>query len=269
MRLILLVPCLLMLAIPAWADARLTVLMDVMKLREVTQILRDEGISYAAELNDDMLAGQGGPGWQLQLDAIYNTERMLEAMRRALADELESEEIEQAITFFGSDLGQRVITLENTARIAFSDSEIEEAARARYIELSDTTNPRLETIIELARTGDMINRNVTAALNSNYQFMRGLADGDALDMDDDQMLADVTGEMDEITDDTTSWLYGFFLMAYHPLSDEELQTYLTFWQTPAGTALNKAIFDGHGASFEDISYGLGRAIALNMTAQDL
>jgi len=34
-------------------------------------------------------------------------------------------------------------------------------------------------------------------------------------------------------------------------------------------ALNRALFDGYGAAYAEISYALGRAIALNMVAEEL
>lgn len=115
----------------------------------------------------------------------------------------------------------------------------------------------------------MVERNVTTALNSNFQFMRGLADGDALDVSEDQMLADVTAEAEAIREDTEGWLYGYLLMAYSPLTDAQLQSYIDFSSTPAGQAVNRGLFSGFGAAYEDISYALGRAVALNMTARDL
>ena len=100
-------------------------------------------------------------------------------------------------------------------------------------------------------------------------IMRGLAEGGAVEMTDAEILADVAAEMDEITEDTTGWMYGYFLMAYHPLTDAELDTYITFAQTEAGTTLNRALFTGFGKAYEDISYGLGRAVALNMATEEL
>ena len=269
MRAFLIWPVLMMLALPAWADARLTVLVDVLKLREAAHILRDEGLTYAADLDADMLSGQGGAGWQVQVDAIYDADRMVESVRTALDQELESEAIESAITFFASDLGRKIVTLENTARQAMSEQDVEEAARARYAELAGSEDKRLAQLAAFVASGDMLNRNVTSALNSNYQFMRGLADGDVIEMSDEDILADVAGEMDEITEDTASWLYGFFLLAYHPLDEAEFDSYLTFSETDAGKALNRALFEGFGVAYEDISYALGRAVALNMTAEEL
>tara|TARA_R110002072_G_scaffold47849_5_gene131188 strand:- start:7985 stop:8851 length:867 start_codon:yes stop_codon:yes gene_type:complete len=263
---------------PAFADARMTVLVDVLKLPEAAQILREEGLSHASELDTDMLDGRGGAGWQIQVDAIYDTARMVETVRRSLQDELQgpdlTAELEGTINFFASDLGTKIVSLENSARAAILDSDVEEAARARYAELSGAEqdgadDARLALITAFVESGDMINRNVTSAMNSNYQFLRGLADGEAIQMSDEEMLADVAGDIDEITDDTISWLYGYLLLAYHPLSDAELQNYLTYSETKAGQALNRGLFDGFGKAFEDISYALGRAVALNMTAKDL
>ncbi len=271
-------PCLALVwmalvAAPARADARLTVLVDVLKLSEAAHILRDEGLDNAMDLDAEMLGGRGGAGWQAQVDAVYNTDRMVETVRGALARALQrpdsTAELEEVISFFASDLGAKIVSLENSARAAIQDDDVEQAARARYGELLGSDNARLALIQAFVESGDMINRNVTAAMNSNYQFMRGLADGNAIEMDDEELLADVTGDLGEITVDTASWLYGYLLLAYHPLSDAELRAYLSFSETPAGQALNRGLFDGFGQAYEDISYALGWAVALNLKAEDL
>lgn len=269
MRALLLWPLLACLALPVWADARITVLVDVLKLREAAEILRVEGLNYAQELDGEMLDGQAGAGWHLQVETIYDAGRMVEGVRRALEEEMQGPAVEQTITFFSSDLGTRIVELENAARQALGDQTIEDAARGRYLELSEAPSERLRSVIALAEAGDMINRNVTSAMNANYQFMRGLAVGGAIQATEEEILADVAADIDEISEDTTSWLLGFFLLAYDPLSDDELATYLAFSQTDAGIALNRALFAGFGKAYEDISFALGQAVALNMKAEEL
>lgn len=273
LRLALVLIGLTLFSAPAFADARMTVLVDVLKLAEAAQILRDEGLEHAADLNADMLDGKGGAGWQMQSAAIYDAGPMVESVRAALADELQgpdhAETLETIIDFFASDLGAKIVTLENSARIAIQDSEVEAAARARYAALQGSDDARFAMITAFVESGDMINRNVTAAMNSNYQFLRGLAEGDAVEMTEDEILQSVGSEIDAITEDTVAWLYGYLLLAYHPLNDDELQIYLAFSQTDAGQTLNRGLFDGFGKAYEDISYALGRAVALNMTAQEL
>lgn len=263
-------PILLLLsAVAALSDARHSVLVDVLRLSEAARILSDEGINQAQELNTDMLDGQGGPGWQMQVERIYEPALMAELVRAELEAELQGEELEEVITFFASDKGSEIISLENEARKAIQSPDIEEAARARFAALEDTDDPRLALITEYVESGDMIDRNVTSAMNSNFQFLRGLVEGGAIEMTEDEILADVSKDIDENTEDTRGWLYGYLLLAYSPLTDDDLKTYIAFSQSSAGLALNRALFNGFGKAYEDISYALGRAVALNMTAQEL
>lgn len=258
-----------LLAAPAFADARMTVLVDVLKLREAAEILRIEGVESAHDLDTDMLDGQGGASWQIQVDAIYDPGRMVETVRNALESELEGALLEEVILFYAENPGARIVTLENSARDAIRDPSVEEAARARFAEVEGSDNPRLALIEALVAGGDMVDRNVTNAMNANVQFLRGLVDGDAAEMSEEDMLSSVAGDLDEMTDDTRSWLFGYMLLAYSPLDMAELEAYLAFSTTPAGEALNRALFDGFGRSYEDISYALGRAVALNMMAEEL
>ncbi|NNE52508.1 MAG: hypothetical protein HKN30_08905 [Sulfitobacter sp.] len=253
----------------ALADARLTVLVDVLKLDEATQILSLEGQDYAQKLNDEMLNGQGGPGWQQQVAAIYDPNRMAERVRTELASALQGEMREVVIDFYSTDLGGRIVELENSARRAIGNPDVEAAARDRYAALAGTDDPRLARVTAYIEAGDMITRNVTSAMNANLLFMRGLAEGDAVTMSEEDMLADVQGDMEETTADTTAWLFAYLLLAYHPLSDDDLDTYIAFARTEAGRALNRALFDGFGQAYEDISYSLGLAVALNMRAEEL
>ncbi|MEH6522033.1 DUF2059 domain-containing protein [Sulfitobacter sp.] len=266
----LLAACLILVtALPVWAGARHTVLMDVLKVRELSSILHEEGIKFGATLNRDWLDGQGGPAWSQQVTRIYDPERISEGIRAGLEPALEGELLEDAIAFFASDLGLRIISLENAARRAMSDPAIEEQARAQYAARQGTNDTRLVQINRMITEGDLVNRNVTSALNSNYQFLRALVDGDVYTMSDEEILEDVLSERDDIAADTSSWLGAFLTLAYSPLSNEELTLYADFATTPAGKALNAGLFAGFDPLYEDISYALGRAMALNLAAEEL
>ncbi|MGC1505792.1 MAG: DUF2059 domain-containing protein [Sulfitobacter sp.] len=256
-------------AVVVHADARMSVLVDVLKLPEAAMILSEEGEGQAQEINLDMLDGKGGPAWAQQVSQIYAPARMVELVRAELEKELSGEALEQVIGFFASSRGTQIVELENAARRAIQDADVEAAARALFTEVEDSDDPRLLLISDYITSGDMISRNVTSALNANYQFLRGLAEGGAIEMTEEEMLKDAAGDIEESTRDTTEWLFGFLLLAYHPLSDDDLRAYIAFSETPAGQALNRALFEGFGKAYEDISYALGRAVSLNMTAQEL
>ncbi len=58
-------------------------------------------------------------------------------------------------------------------------------------------------------------------------------------------------------------------MAYQPVPLDDLQAYVTFSASDAGQALNAALFDAFGVMAGDISYALGRAIALNAQGDEI
>jgi hypothetical protein len=263
-------PLIMLLALPeARADARMSVLFDVMQLNDAAHILSSEGITAAQALDEEMLSGQGGAAWQQQVAGIYDAQRMAEGVRAALTAELTPDEVEAVIDFYATDLGAEIIEYENTARVVMGNSEAEAAARGRLMALRDTDAPRLALINAYISSGDMITRNVTNEMNASYQFLRGLVDGRMIDMSESQMLQEAARDIDARTRETTEWLQSYLLLAYDPLTDVQLEAYITFVESDAGQALNRALYAGFETIYEDISYALGRAVALNIAAQDL
>jgi hypothetical protein len=259
--------------VTAQGTARINLLMDALKMADMMQIVRTEGLDYAHELNADMLDGQGSGFWAAQVDKIYDLHRMTETTRAGLADALQGDDLDATLAFFQTATGARIVALENAARGAMGDDDVEEIARQNYRDMEQDGEQdggaRLELIRAFVAANDLLERNVSGALTSNYQFFRGLSDGHAFDMNDDEMIAEVWAQEEEIRSDTDEWLMGYLLMAYQPLSDEELSAYIAFSQTDAGQALNRGLFDGFNAMYTDISYALGRAVALELAASEL
>ena len=110
---------------------------------------------------------------------------------------------------------------------------------------------------------------MTAALTSNYRFYLGLVDGGSFDASEQEVIEQTWEQEDEIRLDTVKWMMGYLLLSYQSLDEAEMIELINFMKTRAGRALNAAIFDGFGAMYGDISYTLGRAVALNMVASDL
>lgn len=257
------------LASLAWANAQAAELSRVMKLEEVVTIIHAEGLDYADSIERDMLPGGGGALWDKAVAQLYHAPSMLDLLQATLGEEMGPAEIEETIAFFDSPRGQSILTYENAARTAMSDPEVEDIARLTYAEARDAADPRLEQIDRFVDVNDLIDRNVAGALSSNFQFFRGLVDGGAFEMSEDEMLADVYGQEPQIRADTEEWLYGFLLMAYQPLDDDAMEAYIAFSETRGGRALNAALFEGFELMYRDISFGLGLAAARSMSGSDL
>ncbi len=173
------------------------------------------------------------------------------------------------LTYFETEVGQQVVTLELEAREAMVESDVEDMARATFRDIDGTGDARLEQLETFVDANDLIEANVAGALNASYNFYTGLAEGGALEMSESEILSDVWAQEEETRQDTREWLYGYLLLAYGPLSDDELAGYIDLSASRAGNLMNRALFAGFNAMYDDISRQLGQASAHQLQAQEL
>ena len=176
--------------------------------------------------------------------------------------------MQESVTFFSSDLGQAVISLENAARVAYADPQVEDIAQT-VLEQTGRDDPFYQLIDAYIDVNDLVHQNLQSNLSSDYNFFRGMANGQALDTDNLSLLGDLWANQDEARQETSDWLFGFLLMAYRPLGIEGMGANLNFSKTPAGQALNAAMFVGFDRMFDEISYELGLNVGRALSASDL
>lgn len=255
------------------AQAQVDALLGVLRIDDTIAILREEGIAYGKTLETDMFAGGGGSGWSGTVERIYDAARMREAFGQALTAELadDPQAVAEMVDFFGSDLGQRVVELEIEARRAFLDDATEEAAKVAWQELQADGGARLEALERFITVNDLVESNVSGALNANLAFYRGMDEGGAFggEMTEDQMLSDVWAQEPEVRQSTTEWVFSYLNLAYGPLSEEDLAAYTAFCATGAGQKANTALFAAFDKVFTPISNALGVAVARQLQGQDI
>lgn len=248
-------------------------LLAALRMDDIMSILQSEGIESARQIEEDMFPGQGGAGWTAKVQAIYDLPRMRAAFETAFADAIggNPDAVAASVDFFTSDLGRRILTLEIEGRRALLDDVVEDAAKLGWSRIEAEGTARAGQLRRFAEVNDLIEANVQGALNSNLAFFRGMVDaGGALgDMGEDEMLASVWSQEEEVRQNTVDWLYPYLTLAYEPLPDADLEAYIAYSETPAGQAVNAALFAAYGAVFEGISLALGRAAGLQMQGQDI
>lgn len=269
MRKALLTAALVMAPLIAQADVRLTQLIDLLNLDAYVEIIRDEGLADFPQLAEGFIGGPADTVLIDQIVRIYDAERLRETVRLGMERSLTPEDIEAALLYVGSETGQRVATLELAARRAMSDPAVEEAAKDAWLRAPEEKPWLVARIGEVIAASDLVERNVAGALNSNLMFMQGMADGGGTDTPQDDMLSDVWSQEQAIRTDTEAWLGAYLLLAYQPLSQEDLETYIGFWATQPGKALNAAMFEAFNEMFDGISYATARVLALRMMSQEL
>ncbi len=243
-------------------------LFSVMAMPELIQVMRQEGLQYGAELGQEMLPSPGRQ-WSSLLDKIYDSDAMLASAQMAFADSFGDADPTPLIEFFESETGKLFVTSELKARRMFLSAEIEDAARESFRLMDGLGNPRETAIGAYISANQLIEFNVAGAMNSNFAFYLGLVEGEVMAMTESEILADVWSQEEMIRQDTREWMYAFLLTAYEPLSIAQIEEYTSLSRTPAGQALNQALFDGFDRMYRDQSQALGLAIGASMLGQDL
>jgi hypothetical protein len=250
----------------------IAVLDEALRLADLFEVLREEGVAHGATLAEDLFPSGGGAGWASAQERIYDAEaqhaRFVAVLGRELADDPALPEI---LSFFGSELGTRVIGLEIDARRAFIDDAIEDSARVAADRRRVGRDPRFGQLERFIAAGNLLEMNVAGALTGNLAFVTGMNDSGVYggSMPQEQLLEDVWAQEAQVRDDTESWLQSYLGLAYQPLSEAELDRYIAFWESEAGQRLNAALFLAFDEVFRKVSYDLGYAAGLAMQGNDI
>ena len=239
--------------------AQFDALMDAIRISDTVEILHSEGVQYGSNLIRDMMMDADTPGWRIRVGQIYDEKRMQRLLTTGLTRELAEVDLQPLVAFFASQLGEDIITAELDARKAFFDEAVELAARDRFEDMTGNDDPLVDQITTMMSDSDLVNFNVMGIMNSNLMLYRGLADGGAIDLGEEDILRDVWTQESGVRTESTGWIQGYFLTAYGTLPEGDLETYAAFWRTEEGRALNAALFAVFDQMYEELSYLLGRA----------
>jgi len=269
------VACLILVVVLTWTGParaeRSDALFAALGLADTLEIMREEGIAYGLEIAPELFPGRGGARWAAMVEQVYDYDRMDRGLRQAFDAALADVDLAPAEEFFGSEQGRRIVTLEVTARRAMLDPDVEAAARTRLDEMILDGDARLAAVRAFVEANDLIEENVVGALNANYAFYAGLAEGGAFPdaPTEAEILRDVWSQEPAIRDDTEEWVFAYLILAYRPLDAADLAAYTAFSETETGQAVNRAMFQAFDTMFVTLSRRLGLAAAQFIAGEDL
>jgi hypothetical protein len=274
-RLLSLLVAVLLCALPLRAQtADPAAVIKTLRIPEMIAVMQDEGIAYGDDLEDQLFPGAGGSRWERIVARVYDEPALLQRFEAAFSERLaaDPQAMDQIVGFFGTERGQQILLLEIEARRALLDEGVEAAAAVSVEDMRARDDPRLDVLERFAAANDLIEQNVSGALNANFAFFQGMSDGGAFGaarMSEADMLADVWSQESDIRAETEGWLYPFLALAYKPLSDDDLRAYTDFSEAPAAQKMNTAMFAAFDEVFRAISRDLGRAAADMLSGQDI
>lgn len=245
-------------------------LMAALQMEQSLKVMRLEGLKYGAELGQDFAPGSNEAQWSARVSGLYDLEKMQQLVETEFTRAMAGTDLDGLISFYESPLGKRIVEGEVSAREAFLDTEIEDAARLKITGDTSDKDPRVAEINAYIAANQMVEYNVVGAMNSNLMFYRGMSMGGALDAPEEELLALVWGAEAETRADSRDWLLAYLNTAYAGLTQDELHALTVFSETPEGQALNRALFASFDRMYEDLSFGLGLAYGASlMQGQEL
>lgn len=246
-------------------------LVDALGMDDLLQVMRDEGLKSGDDIAAEMFPDRATALWSKMVSQIYDPVRMKAEMTADLAARLSPEQIAAVTGYYRSDAGRRIVGLELAVRKAMLEPGVEDAARDLLFAARDDGAPRLAQIDALSAVLDLVENNVMGALNANYAFYAALNDAGLFDppRTEEEMLAEVWQEEPQVREDSDLWVHSYLLMAYEPLSDDEVAAYTAFSASDDGQALNSALFAAFDTVFTDVSRQLGLAAAQFVAGEDL
>ncbi|MEL6432914.1 MAG: DUF2059 domain-containing protein, partial [Pseudomonadota bacterium] len=251
------------------ASEQMQELTEALRIGDMVEILRQEGFTHSQQLAADLIPGRANASWSKQITTIYDTGWMEKVVSQTFAEEMRDAALAPLIAFFTSDTGREVVELELKAREALLDEKKEQLAGQLYRRAKRNNSWIYEQITELIEDSDLVEFNVAGSLNSNMMFYRGMADGGAFTLSEEEMLADVWSQEEQIRADSEDWLGPYLMLAYQKLDREELSAYAGLYRTEPGQKFNTAIFTAYNTLYDQISYALGRAIARQLKSEEL
>ena len=260
-------------AIAQEVEADLQRLDALTRIPETFDIMRLEGLANDQAMAADLFGNAKDPAWLRALESVYDISRMnatySNQMRLALAQDPGL--VADAGVFLGSELGQRVIGLELEARRTALDPMALGAAREVFAEMERVDKERLALIERLVIAADLVEGNVATALNANVAFSRAMTKAAQFGtpVDEDEILALAWAQELDIRVAVADFLYPLMALAYAPLTEEELTSYVEFFESAVGQRFNAAVMQAFEPVMIDLSARLGAEAGRLMSGQVL
>jgi len=156
-------------------------------------------------------------------------QRALEMLGVALTDDL----VNYGAAFYASDLGQRLVAVENESHMADDQERMAEGGRL-VDEMSNTDMKRLQLMQDLATAVGSTDVSIRALVEMQVRFtMAAAAAGSlALGMSEDELRARSTDAMDGLRDQIATMGVIGNAYTYRALSNEDVAEYVRELKTP-------------------------------------
>ncbi|WP_439154626.1 DUF2059 domain-containing protein [Yoonia sp.] len=240
-------------------------------LPELLGIMRIKGLSQGRVIAADMLADRDNPDWDAMVSRIYDPAFMTQEVHAGFDEELLGADLDAMLAFFTSEPGKSIVSLEISARRALLDTAIAAASKQAAARARHEQTQRFRLVARFIAENDLIDAHVAGALHARYAFQIALMEGGVLPrgVTPETALREVRSQAPEIRQMATDWLETHLLLAFQPLTDEEITLYLAFSQSRAGQEMIAALSVAFDGLYSDLARAMGLATARFLISAEL
>ena len=242
-------------------------------LERLLSVMQREGEAQLEALEGELFAGQQSASWRARVVSLHDPVAMREATIKGLELALKDhpQEVARIIATLGKGSVARLVQLEIDAREVLLDPLAQDMAILAWERQQGQGGRRLEQINRVIAAGDLVEQNVVGTMNTSMAFNKGLRAGGGGDLalPDGEMMASLWEQQEHIRADTADWLMPCMLLAWQPLSDEEVEPWVRFSESAEGRLLGQALFSTFDTMFDGIAYQMGMAVGRELSEREL
>ena len=239
-------------------------LVQVLNLKDLFQELQNEGVTAGIEMLKEEGQGQQSQEWVSKLNEIYSSDSMQEFFRNELLKLNIFEDVENAIDFYETTFGEKLIKNELTTRRILKSELGKAEAKKIFNQLKYFKPNRLKVYQKIIEENHYIEDNVSSSMNSNLAFYQGYSlslPSDKQRLLEAEIISKIWTNEIETRERMTEWVMSFTSYNYKDLTNNELNNLLDFSKSLTSKRLNNTINYILDKAFEDQSYRLGQAFA--------
>ncbi|EDQ04634.1 hypothetical protein OIHEL45_13075 [Sulfitobacter indolifex HEL-45] len=196
-----------------------------------------DSIRLSADSAPEMLGLQTedfGSEWSRLVQDVFDTDLMHGMAMDILAETLSDDQLEHAADFYASDLGKRLVEVENKAHMTEDDGLKAESGAAIIAGLAGIESPRLETLRRLNVASDVEEISVRAIQEVQIRFLLAAAGAGVIElqMEEPDLREAMRAQADELGAQIAENALANGAYTYQSFSDDDLEAYAEALEHP-------------------------------------
>lgn len=188
--------------------------------------------------------------WEVAAEAAFDADRLIAAVDAQMEGRFTDAELQELYDYFSSPFGAKIVALEVASASNTGDTAARTAEGAGiFTNLAANDPDRLALYKQMLDAMEAFDVTEAVILNMAYSIMAGVVGAAGAPVTDEQMITMVKQATAGLREDVEKTLQAQTALTYRDLTNEELERYVEFLETPSGShyyevsmqALDKAI----------------------------